>query len=371
MNTNKTESNWIELGKTDQLKEKTLQQIVINKTKIALSYKDGKFYAVSGVCNHSGGPIGEGKIEGDYIVCPWHYWKFHYATGEGEPGFEDDKIPIYKLKEENGNLYVDENSATKRSKKPHAPHPLSRKANREGGSIRFVGISTTVMNKDYPRYSTSDALLNIAIEYAKNAGCETKLISLNNLQFRNCEGYYSKSARACTWPCSITQMDTNDEMVKVYEAFVHWGDAFIISTPIRWGAASSLYYKMIERMNCIQNQETIANKILLKNKTVSFIITGGQDNIQAVAGQMLGFFAEIGCQFPQFPYIAHSRGWSAEDMENNMRYVMESKSLKEGTHALVDRTIKMANKMISGEMPEIMTARGGRKAHELDVKAQI
>ena len=55
-----------------------------------------------------------------------------------------------------------------------------------------------------------------------------------------------------------------------------------------------------------------------------FIITGGQDNVQAVAGQMLGFFAEIGCQFPQFPYIAHSRGWWAEDMENNERYVQSS-----------------------------------------------
>ena len=53
----------------------------------------------------------------------------------------------------------------------------------------------------------------------------------------------------------------------------------------------------------------------------AFIITGGQDNVQAVAGQMLGFFAELGCHFPPFPYVAHSRGWSAEDMENNVHYV--------------------------------------------------
>ncbi len=37
------------------------------------------------------------------------------------------------------------------------------------------------------------------------------------------------------------------------------------------------------------------------NHVGGFIITGGQDNIQAVAGQLLGFFAEIGVQFPQFP----------------------------------------------------------------------
>ena len=33
------------------------------------------------------------------------------------------------------------------------------------------------------------------------------MIRLSELKFRACEGYYSKSAHACTWPCSITQMD--------------------------------------------------------------------------------------------------------------------------------------------------------------------
>ena len=37
---------------------------------------------------------------------------------------------------------------------------------------------------------------------------------LSDLKFRPCEGYYSKSAHACTWPCSITQMDPGDEMTR-------------------------------------------------------------------------------------------------------------------------------------------------------------
>ncbi len=144
---------------------------------------------------------------------------------------------------------------------------------------------------------------------------------MRDLAFRACEGFYSKSARACTWPCSITQMDSKDQMDQVYEGVVHWADVIVVATPIRWGGASSLYYKMIERMNCIQNQETIANRHLLRNKVVSLIVTGGQDNVQAVVGQVLTFFAELGCQFPQFPFIAHTRGWSAEDMENNEQHV--------------------------------------------------
>ena len=137
-------------------------------------------------------------------------------------------------------------------------------------------------------------------------------------------------------------MDPSDQLDRVYEAFVHWADVVLVATPIRWGAASSLYYKMVERMNCIQNQITIANRVLLRNKVVALIITGGQDGIQAVAGQMLGFFAEVGCTFPQFPYIAHSRGWSAEDMEQNVSFVQQSDELREGAHQLVERAMVMA-----------------------------
>ncbi len=60
---------------------------------LALSYDGKTFFAISGLCNHEGGPLGEGRIEGDYVVCPWHYWKFHLKTGEGEPGYDEDKVP--------------------------------------------------------------------------------------------------------------------------------------------------------------------------------------------------------------------------------------------------------------------------------------
>lgn len=362
-----SDEKWHDLGDISELKKCALNQISIGKTKIALSFKDGKFGAVSGVCNHAGGPLGEGKIDGQYIVCPWHNWKFHCITGEGEPGYEEDRVPKYELKEENGKLFVNLNAVTTRNKKPHAKHSLERTVKREAGPIRVAGISTTNMDLLNPRYSTSDALLNVALNHAKEKlGAETKLIKLSELKFRNCEGYYSKSAQACTWPCSITQMDADDEMDKVYEAMIFWADVIVLSTPIRWGNAGSLYYKMIERMNCIQNQVTIRDRVLIQNKVASFIITGGQDNIQAVAGQMQMFFGELGFLFPQFPFIAHSRGWSAEDMENNIKFVKQSTELDEGAKALAERSVDMAKLIIGLDRKIDKTERGGRKAHKME-----
>lgn len=358
-------ANWVELGDVAELREPGLRVVEIGKRKFALSFKDGQFGLIDNVCNHVGGPLGEGKLDGDYVVCPWHQWKFHRCSGLGEPGFEEDKVPGFTLKEEGGKLYVDLNSGTKRHKSPHEPHPLARKIERAEGPVRVVAISTTAMDERNPRYSTSDAMLEVALEHANSSGLETRYIRLSALKFRACEGYYSKAARACTWPCSITQMDSKDQLDQVYEAFVHWADVILVATPIRWGAASSLYYKMVERMNCIQNQVTIADRVLLRNKVASFIITGGQDNVQGVAGQMLGFFAEIGCAFPQFPYVAHTRGWDAEDMAENVRQVQHSEKLREGVRALVDRSAAMAQTLLGAEACQPKVNRGGRKAGPL------
>jgi multimeric flavodoxin WrbA/nitrite reductase/ring-hydroxylating ferredoxin subunit len=359
------EPRWIDLGPVETLRLAPLQQVVVERTPIALSFADGRFAAVSGVCNHVGGPLGHGRLDGDYVVCPWHNWKFHRATGEGEPGFEEDRVPRYELREEGGRLLLDLASATARHKKKHPPHALARPVGpREPGPLRVAGISTTNMDVAYPRYSTSDALLEAALAHAAERGLATRLLRLRELRFRACEGYYSKAARACTWPCSITEMDASDQMDQVYEAMVFWADVIVVATPIRWGAASALYFKMAERLNCVQNQMTLRNRVLLHNKVAAFIITGGQDNVQGVAGQALSFFAELGFHFPPFPFVAHSRGWTAEDMEANVAYVRGSEALREGAAALLDRAADLAARLIASE-PQPHDHRAGRKASGL------
>jgi len=357
---------WIDAGPVDNFKPDTVSEVLVGTKKVAVSNRGGKFGAVLGVCTHAGGPLGKGKLAEDYIVCPWHYWKFHRITGKAQPGYED-AVPQFETKVEGGRLWISDTPVTRGHKKVHPPHSLARPVDRAEGPIRLAGISTTAMDASEPRYSTSEALLETALEHAaRELECETRLIKLNELQFRNCEGFYSKAARACTWPCSITQMDPKDELTEVYETFVHWADAVIVSTPIRWGQASALYYKMAERLNCVQNQVTINDRVLIQNKIASFIITGGQDNIQAVAGQLLTFFAELGFRFPQFPFIAHSRGWSAEDMEDNIRYVQDSEELRSGAKALAGRTVAMSKDLLQSKGACAgRTERGGRKAQPL------
>lgn len=355
-----TDDTWQSIGSIEELKRTPLQQIKIAGKAVALSYEDGKFGAVGGNCLHAGGPLGHGRLEDGRIVCPWHGWQVDRCNGLTRSGKAG--VASYECKEEAGVLMIRSAPVTPMKAPEREQHALARPVKREPGPIRVVGISTTGMDAESPRYSTSEDLLNESLAHAAAQGCETKLIKLNELKFKHCEGYYSKSAHACTWPCTLTQMDDEDNLEPVYEALVHWADVSLIATPIRWGVASSLYFKMAERMNCVQNQITIHDRVLIQNKVASFIITGGQDNIQGVAGQMLTFFSELGFTFPQFPYVAHSRGWSAEDMENNTKHVQGSKHLHEGARELVDRSVAKAKALLEGAVCKTKVSRGGRKA---------
>src|SRR5262249_57117807 len=69
--------------------------------------------------------------------------------------------------------------------------------------------------------------------------------------------------------------------------------------------------------------------------------------------------------FPQFLYIAHSRGWSHEDMERNVDIVRNSTELAEGAAMLAKRCLELAAQLIARDEAPTAIERGGRKAHTM------
>jgi nitrite reductase (NADH) small subunit len=49
---------------------------------------NGTISVLDGVCPHEGGPLGEGSIEEDRVVCPWHGYAFDLRTGVSEQDAE-------------------------------------------------------------------------------------------------------------------------------------------------------------------------------------------------------------------------------------------------------------------------------------------
>jgi len=92
------------LDNKNTLPEGRVMTVSAGDKQIALSHFEGKFCALDNRCPHQGGPLGEGSIENGILRCPWHGWDYHPCTGKA-PGF-DDGVEPFKVKEENGAVYV-------------------------------------------------------------------------------------------------------------------------------------------------------------------------------------------------------------------------------------------------------------------------
>ena len=67
---------------------------------------NGVISAMDNVCLHMGGPLGQGYIEGNKVVCPWHGWEYDPKTGEVEHD-PKSKLGVYPIKIENGDVMVE------------------------------------------------------------------------------------------------------------------------------------------------------------------------------------------------------------------------------------------------------------------------
>jgi nitrite reductase/ring-hydroxylating ferredoxin subunit/multimeric flavodoxin WrbA len=334
------------------------------KIQIAIFNVDGKYYCISNKCQHQGGPLSKGILDEKkkVVTCPWHGWKYSITDGKA-PHEGGDSVDSYETKIIEGKLYVNSipTNIGKRVTQPHKEYSDLQNSVREylthidkdsrlqfsrdaKKNPRILGISTTNSNdKIAPRKSTSEDALNYALDYAKHEfGAETKMIKLRDLHFKHCEGYYSKNASACIFPCSISEMDKDDQMIEVYQKVILWADVIIIATPIRWGNASSLYYQMVQRMNCVQNQSITNERYLIRDKVAAFIITGGQDNVQHVAGELLTFWSQLGFVFGKFPFVGWTRGWYAEDTENNFDKMKDNEHMRQDIIKTISAAVEMS-----------------------------
>ncbi len=72
----------VRVAKASEIPPGTAKVVVVQGHPVALFNVDGTFYAVSHVCLHRGGPIGEGTLDGFVVTCPLHGWEYDVRTGK-------------------------------------------------------------------------------------------------------------------------------------------------------------------------------------------------------------------------------------------------------------------------------------------------
>lgn len=67
---------------------------------------DGRYFVTDAVCPHSGGPLVEGRVRGDTLVCPWHAYRFDLATGRCATA-RRHRLGCYPVREVEGELVAE------------------------------------------------------------------------------------------------------------------------------------------------------------------------------------------------------------------------------------------------------------------------
>ena len=88
------------------ISENRARIVCISGERVAIFKYEGKISAVSNVCQHQNGPLGEGKIVAGCITCPWHGYQYVPQTGASPPPFVE-KVPTFNVRVKNGRVWVD------------------------------------------------------------------------------------------------------------------------------------------------------------------------------------------------------------------------------------------------------------------------
>jgi nitrite reductase/ring-hydroxylating ferredoxin subunit len=64
------------------LKDAGLLRVEIEGKPIVPAMVQRNVYAMDAVCSHEAGPLEEGELEGNTLICPWHQGKFDIRSAK-------------------------------------------------------------------------------------------------------------------------------------------------------------------------------------------------------------------------------------------------------------------------------------------------
>jgi nitrite reductase/ring-hydroxylating ferredoxin subunit len=98
-------ADFVTVARVEDLPPGTVTAVRARDEEITLAHVDGGFYATQAACIHLQGPLGEGRLHGSVLTCPWHGWQYDVRTGENE--FDRAiRLRTYEVRVEDGEVKV-------------------------------------------------------------------------------------------------------------------------------------------------------------------------------------------------------------------------------------------------------------------------
>jgi nitrite reductase/ring-hydroxylating ferredoxin subunit len=98
-------AEFVKVASLSELAPGSAKAVELKGKAIALFNVEGTIYATDNTCLHQGGPLGEGELMGDVVICPWHQWEYNVRTGE-KVGDSSVKLATYSVQVEGSDIKV-------------------------------------------------------------------------------------------------------------------------------------------------------------------------------------------------------------------------------------------------------------------------
>jgi 3-phenylpropionate/trans-cinnamate dioxygenase ferredoxin subunit len=97
---------WVEIALLAEVQTGERLFITVDERAIVLFNIAGHIFAIGDVCSHDGGPLGDGEIDKEEVICPRHGGRFDLLTGKamGLPALVD--IPAYPIRISNEKILL-------------------------------------------------------------------------------------------------------------------------------------------------------------------------------------------------------------------------------------------------------------------------
>ncbi|XP_071353357.1 apoptosis inducing factor mitochondria associated 4 [Trachinotus anak] len=220
----------------DHLKDGQMKEVTVGDQKVLLVRTRGQYSAVGSQCSHYNAPLVKGALVGDRVRCPFHGACFNVRTGDIEeyPGL--DCLPSYKVKVEDGNVYVSINKKslklTKRVKEmcslvPGIQHTIVLIG---GGPASLVCAETLRQNCYQGRIImvTKDTLP----PFDKPKLSKAMNLDSSSILLRSSEFYQQYGIEVWTHK-EVVSVNPTEKVVKLNDGILQHYDQLLISTGCR------------------------------------------------------------------------------------------------------------------------------------------
>ena len=99
-------ADYVKVASTEDVPPGDLMLVDLDGQRVVLANTGGRIYALAELCTHVARPLSEGYLDGEELVCPFHWSRFDVKSGEALTLPAMEPLSTYSVKIEGSDILI-------------------------------------------------------------------------------------------------------------------------------------------------------------------------------------------------------------------------------------------------------------------------